>query len=470
MTTGQKASISLLLGVILFAGFAVLGYSGLFGEIELRFYNPRVARAAASRADSLAEGLERWRESLDERFSAVVAMDAVKRSWLPNQAAEDIAERDRAFGLLAEATPGYLGARVLDSDGRRLHYSGFEGDVLRRESFRTVYRAWGDESDRPYGYYSLPDGRDSSVLIDVPLDAFAFAYRFTDEFGVERGVAVFWVSRGGLAGHLIREGILSVGEAPAFAGESGVLAGVPAFGRGELPARVAEAWSGGLGAEPVPVAGSEASGDFVLFTARGDFPRAGFLAPASWFRLPGAMRLVLLGAVFVTVFLVAFLILNLRQDPLVVVADRVKRFQIGLVEEYLEREGELDLRRWRAELESRRAEARAALRRKLGKVPKKREAELDGLVDKGWSEILAVLDARLGGTDRIDARRLEELLGKALSGGNIVVAAAPATVGAAAAPSGARAAIAAPVGVEELAEVGELEEAVGTRAQQVAPE
>jgi len=46
---------------------------------------------------------------------------------------------------------------------------------------------------------------------------------------------------------------------------------------------------------------------------------------------------------FLPLYLVLFLVLNLRQDRLAVLATRIKHFQIELLEEYLERKGDIDL-------------------------------------------------------------------------------------------------------------------------------
>ena len=77
-------------------------------------------------------------------------------------------------------------------------------------------------------------------------------------------------------------------------------------------------------------------------------------------------------------YLVVFLILNLRQDSMVVIRERVKRFQISLLEEFYERKEEVDWDRWTRELDQRREEVRREMKKGIGRaVRKKEEANID---------------------------------------------------------------------------------------------
>jgi hypothetical protein len=45
VVVSRKAILSLLISVVLFAGFTVLTYTDLFDLVEARFYNPSVVKA-----------------------------------------------------------------------------------------------------------------------------------------------------------------------------------------------------------------------------------------------------------------------------------------------------------------------------------------------------------------------------------------------------------------------------------------
>ena len=59
-------------------------------------------------------------------------------------------------------------------------------------------------------------------------------------------------------------------------------------------------------------------------------------------------------------FLLVFLVFNLRQDPLVVLARRIKRFQLDVLSELIDGKERLDWKRWRDELAAGRAELRSS--------------------------------------------------------------------------------------------------------------
>jgi len=138
--------------------------------------------------------------------------------------------------------------------------------------------------------------------------------------------------------------------------------------------------------------------------------------------LPTAMKWILLCAFFVTAYLLAFLLLNIRQDRMTVLSDRIKRFQINLLEEYVENKSDLDFGRWRRELEARRPEVRKAIRSSVGRLRKGRQAEVDELIDKSWDEILAVLGGRAENErGSIGLKEIERLLGDALKNRSLVL-------------------------------------------------
>jgi len=468
MTVGQKASVSLLVSTLLAAGFAALAYSGLFSVIETSFFDERVRRSVEISVDGLTESATAYHERNTERFAELLENDYVRRSFLPNQSAQDIFDRTKTFGLLAEETAGLQGVRFLDQDGKRIHFSTFSGDVIRSESIRVVYRNYGDEGDEPIDILSVPEGSAGSVSTLPTRRSFAYGFPFVDGFGVYRGSAIFYVAFSGLLERLVQDGRIPLGDDVVAVGTQGILIGAPVWGGQDLISRVAEIWSAGPNAEPVPVGASEASGSFILFSRRGDSGLVGQLVPASWFEMPESFRWLLLTTFFITVYLALFLILNLRQDRFAMLAGRIKRFQIELLEEYLERKGDMDIARWRGELEARRGETRDRIRKSAGRIAKKRSADVDALIDKSWDEIIAVMTARGERPGGLDLAKIEALLKEALSKGSFVIGSAAVHAPAARAsrivpvkpgPASIAGAAEAVEDVEDVEELGELEDA-----------
>jgi hypothetical protein len=87
VTISQKAALSLLIAVFLFAGFAVLAYTGLFDLVEARFYDPSITRALNREIARDSQIVESFLSELQNRFDDTLDEMAVRRSFLPNQSA-----------------------------------------------------------------------------------------------------------------------------------------------------------------------------------------------------------------------------------------------------------------------------------------------------------------------------------------------------------------------------------------------
>ncbi|MEI6874347.1 MAG: hypothetical protein WCL50_04360, partial [Spirochaetota bacterium] len=425
MTVGQKASLSLLISVLLFAAFAVASFSGLFNFLESRFYNPAVTRQYDAALDATAKAVELYNSLNVERFASVLDSDAIKRSFLPNLSAQDAFERANTLGKLQEETPGLSGLRLIDQGGKRIHFSSFPADILRRTDTETLFRDYGQNGELAYADIAAPEGSNGLLRVEESSGRLIFSLPFHDSFGVYRGSAVFSLSATGLLDALVKSGLVQVGEQATPAGAHGLLFRAPSSGRDALAARVAEAWSEGLGTRPLTLSESVVGSSWVLFsreTARGF--RIGMVLPSSNFSFPAIMRILLLGVFLVTAFLLVFLVLNLRQDRTTVIAERIKRYHIGMLEASFSEKADRDLGRWTRQLEARREEYKKAIKTDLGKLGEGKTAEADALIDKSWDEILAVLGRRVDESERIGGasiKEIERLITAALSQGNFVL-------------------------------------------------
>ncbi len=451
MTVGQKASLSLLVAVLLFAAFAVAAFSGLFNILEARFYDPAISRQYSDNLSAVAKATEVWNSLNFSRFAAALETPSVKRSFLPNMSAQDSFDRANALGKLQADTPGLAGIRIIDLDGKRIHFSSFPTDILKKSDTSILFRDYGTPDDLPFARFDIPAGSKGIFRVDETGGRLFYALPVADESALRRGTAVFYLSPAGLMDYLVKAGLVQVGDSIVPAGSAGVLFRAPLDAQDSLASRVAEAWSQGLGKTPLTLSEASSASSWTLLSATtpGGF-RLGLLLPASTFTLPMTMKVILLVAFFLTAYLLLFLLLNLRQDKSTIVAERIKRYQIGMLEASFDEKVDRDLARFKRRLESRRSEFREGIKADLGRLPPREEAEADALIDKSWDEIIAVLDRRvsdqgeLGSTSLKEIERLiKEALGKAsfVLPASALVSSAPAP---ASAPSPARAAAPVP--------------------------
>jgi hypothetical protein len=158
-----------------------------------------------------------------------------------------------------------------------------------------------------------------------------------------------------------------------------------------------------------------------------------------------------------------FLLFNLRQNPTVVVQNRMKKLQISLIEQYYERESNMDWGRWSRELEQRRGEINAQLKRGIKIASGSKAADIDAIIDKSWDELLPIIGGSTEAT--IDEGKLQIILNRFFASpqGVPTLGAPPHAVSPALVDTAKVAQDAALAGeAEELEELEELEEIEAT--------
>ena len=189
---------------------------------------------------------------------------------------------------------------------------------------------------------------------------------------------------------------------------------------------------------------------------------ASLVEPNALFEMTDLMKGLLLATFFFTVFLLMYLILNLRTDPLEVLRQRVKRFQIQLITELVESPGGADWGKWRGELEARRDEVTWQIRRGIGRVSRKQKPVIDEYMSKSWAEIIELVSRKsetppAAAVGALDFSRLEALIKAATQNAAFVM---PAPAQRSTSPRGLQ--------VEEISAEEVIEAAPDTRASRAA--
>ncbi len=481
MRQSLKVAISLLIAVVLCSGFAILAFSGgLFSWLQASFTRPRAAQAVDATLERAARSVQDYHTANLDRFAAVAEAPYAAAAFATSPAEADLAKLKADLDALRGAVGSLVAVRFLSIDGRLIFFSTFAGDEAERNAGRVIYKKLQDaDPSIPAGRLAVPAS--ASVLLDGggSRQRIIYLVAVKDAFGVVLGSAAFYVGSGDLAGRLFAVGALeTAGFSLASAGSSSaVLLGADAAEGAVLFPALAQAAPDPQGVLLLAPSPDGAPARQVRVFARNI--DAGHLvaivALESSFVLSDPMRWFLVAAFGLTVFLIVYLVANLRADPIDVAAQRIKRFQVQLLEGMVEREGPSDWGRWRSEIESRRGDLNRQLLRGAGRVSRKQRPQLDALLEKNWSEILDLMARRAEAApppaavdlSRIESR-IDALIRQAQKSASFVV---PAQIlGAPAAPDSSRPAPAtaaartaraapAPIEVEELSadEVEDLE-------------
>ncbi|MDR2098243.1 MAG: hypothetical protein LBP37_06970, partial [Spirochaetaceae bacterium] len=130
LPVARKAAVSLLICVLIFAGFCIFSFTSLFNIIETRFYSRAVFNELNNALAADADFIENYLSELQKRFSDILRENAIRNSFWVNQSGEDIYERGRIFSALAVSLPELQWVRFVRADGNRIDYSTNPDDQI----------------------------------------------------------------------------------------------------------------------------------------------------------------------------------------------------------------------------------------------------------------------------------------------------------------------------------------------------
>ena len=472
MTSGQKTAVSLLISVVLFAAFVVAAFTGLFSVIDTRFYEPGKISQIQKHLDTVSENFNEYIETLESRFgkneNSFLKQTCVQ-SYIENQPSDEVVrERSKLSGDLFSQTPGLLGMRLIDKNGSSVHFSTFSSDVLNRTSEIVSFKNYTDaitltgEKEIPFEKISSPDsygtngvvcktvfdGRDNRIILSFP---------YYDSYEAYRGTFVFYVNANDFNRVLLSKKIITFGDTGSLVSglnfeeekketeyKSGFVFGIPAIGKKIFEQEILSRWEKGLFApEKIVYKSSEDSfaiqeydaaienkksdnNYWVLVSStKTDFGYIGGIYPDEMFAMPDAVKILLLICIFVTLFLVVFLAVNLKQDDMVVIRERIRRLQLGIVSEYLKKKENVDWQVVSGKIAERRQDVTLEIIRSLGRKAKKHDKEVNELINRSWDELLAAMSVQVRKENNenglTNAAEIKSMLEELLSSGNIKV-------------------------------------------------
>jgi hypothetical protein len=392
LSTFVKPLVALLISILLFAGFIYLVNVELFDYVEAHFYNPSVINSYVKENAVDARIVQSHINNLKSKFYATLTVPAIRSSFLYNQSPNDIFERSKVYGILMESTVGLQSVQFVDSNGIRLHYSSSARDILSQNQNSTAYRNYNENpTSLPYEIVSVEDVNTAKLTMDDQNDRIIFSFPFRDSMDVFHGTALFSVSIRTFAERLIEAGRFKISDNISLINEpSGILLGSPETSKSVIFNRVAEIWKKGIQGY-ITLDAEDSGAAFSLISTKTDQNLFfGRLVNSSLFSISAPMKFILQVSIFLTFFLTFFLLLNLKPSHVAIVKNRITRLRDSLFEQLYANKSAQERAKWILELEQRRDEIRSQLKSNL-KLKKRAEEGINGIIDKSWDELLAVL-------------------------------------------------------------------------------
>jgi hypothetical protein len=414
----RKAAVSLLICVLLFAGFCVFSFTGFFNIVETRFYNKAVLNELNNNLAADTEFIDNYLSELQQRFSDILNENAVRNSFWVNQNAEDIYERDRIFSSLGISLPELQWVRFVDDSGGRIHYSTNPDDQITTNTETILYKNYPEVADYlPFDQQLLSGINMRRIVFDGEAERLIFYYPFYDSMDIHRGEALFSISIRTFSERFVKNTQIKINEdISIISSPNGIVIGIPRMDIELIKEAVASVWAAS-GALTLNRIYASPSNPLVLLsskTSQGIF--IGLIVSEETFAFPNTLKVLLTASVFTTLFVIMFLIFNVKQDPVAIVQNRLKELQVSLMHEYYQLMGDMDWAVWRRELEQRRTDVKQELCRGL-KIKKGGDIEsyIDSFFNRSWDGLIAAIGSRTGMITTFDEAKLEAILSRVLT-------------------------------------------------------
>lgn len=408
--------------------------------METRFYQPALVRGISERLDAASKTLDDYLNSTEKTFyDDFVQNEYVKKSFAFEQLSEDIKGREDASGALFSAVPSLTGIRIIESGGKRIHYSTIAQDILQRSEKLVSYRMYKDAGDLNYAdiesSYSGTKGESSGagsaagqvrgqalIICDPDRDRILFSFPFYDSYSVYRGTIVFYTAASAFSRELVKLNLLAMTDNVIFTGTAErpvFVLDFPNTGRNILQDILIKKFSGDVSFTE-KIMESDESDVWLLFSKKSASNiYVSRVYEENLFVFSDTVRSLLLASVFITAYLIIFLIFNVKQDDMLLIRERIKRFQFAVINDYLAAKEEVDWNAVYADMNRRRAEINGAIKKSLGGKAKRHAQETDLLLDKSWDEILSALHRQSAAKEKPNldtlTAELKEMMGKIIS-------------------------------------------------------
>ena len=395
--------------------------------IETRFYQPAQVKAIEANLASISVAFTEFIDQKISIFEEYAENDAIKTSSNPTQTSEHIAKRAELFSETTNKIPGFLGLRVLDTNGKHIHYSSFDSDVLKQQSNAISYKNYDSELNLPYENFVL-----SNLILDESKNQFIFSFPYINNYDTEQGRVLFYVSTNDFNRFLISKNLIGVNQQTSLVTKPdtnktsvGFIFGYPVTNYNFFKTAIFEKWNQGL-YTPQTILDTEDGKWLMISDSSSPLITVAIVEKEAYFVFSDTVKILLLACIFLSIFLIFFLLFNLKQDSMVVIKHKIKKFQLAFINQYLDKENVSNWGKLKSEIDKRRNDLSLEVKKSLGLRGKRHSKEIDSFLSKSWEDILVVLSKntpknQVAPVTNVNMDEIKSMLEQLLSNGAIKV-------------------------------------------------
>ena len=412
MTSGQKIAFSLLVAMGLFAVFVLSLNSKLFNELETRFYTQSKIEQNTGQLDRVSEGCDSYITKIlnltEKGENAWVKNASVRSFYVQNASESDVMKRRRLTEQLFAEIPALSGIRIVDKNGRNLHYSSFDDtDLLKQSGITKIYKNYNDitkDADEiPFEQLSkLVSETKSELLFDQSRNRIVLSVPFCWVDGIYSGVSLFYLSINEIEKELNASDIIPIGQNAFIISDSdfsgGLVLNIPYGEKKSFEEPVKQYWKKHVSAQQPEKLLEMPDGRFYLALSsnRNGKIQVSAVYPSNLFELSKEIRILIYICIFISILLIVFLIFSFFRDPVVTLQKRIKKIQLGLIENYIDGKEKREWSDIARQLRGRKNDLSTEIIRSLHVHSKKRRDELSEYLDKNWDEIFSIFETKAG--------------------------------------------------------------------------
>ena len=472
MTSGHKTALSLLITVLIFSLMCVFAFAGGFAYIEMHYYEPRIVKNVNQTLDSISLDFDEYISTLKHNFAEYANDPRAKTFFERESSTSDMQDRQLLTERLMENNPGLEGIRVVESTDLHIHYSTYPSDLMMQTEEYISYQDYNDAI--PFSSLSIYDtgvfagdpetyAELSMLYFDDAKDRLIFSFPYFDSYTAYRGTILFYVYAQDFTRQIINKNLIALNTrskviAPKdsfgvrqTSQNCGIVFGFPSVGRELIDGKILNNWTKGQ-YEVEQLAQDENGHIMILITGtNSQSAKIGWICNDEEFTFSQLEKALLLTCLFITLFLIIFMLFNLKHDDNVVIRERIHKFEMALFHEYLERKDTEDWSTLQKTAALRKQDVNAEIIKSLGATGRKHSTEISRALDQSWTEFLHIISGSY-------KESLEQLNTQAAKNNAPVPETKVEIVEPLPAPAGQMQNVPADEDIQELEEVEEVEE------------
>ena len=407
MTGGQRTSFSLLFSMIFFAAFIYVAQMGLMQHLETKFYSSAKISEKQQYVDKIAKSSESYISNILTKIetgdTAYLKQESVKSYIEQNPSEKAEIDRRNLTTKLIEDIPSLTGIRLIDINGRNIHYSSFEKDVLNQNGIKKQYKNYPDiqnefnelEISTILSDSNLPQRK---ILFDKKQNRLIMSFPFFISNDVCFASLVCYFDLLMYEQFLVEKEIIPFGENLTLVDNEnlfgGYVIGIPKNNRTEFIKPILDNWTNQQTNKTLPTMILE-SNDlswYLLNSSQNPYFNISSVYDNTTFEISKELEYLIYTCVFVTLLVIFFLFFSLFPDNLNTTKKRISKLQLSLIKEFLEKKDDVNWETVGKRLEIKKQEFAKAIKKSFGKKSKKYLKQIDEYIDESWDQIITLLN------------------------------------------------------------------------------